>query len=51
MRLAKLLICGGEDMIEVDSGKLQFSFETHEQMVKLARRLLCGAELYEAEYI
>merc|ERR1719187_2075 len=47
MRLAKLLICGGEDMIEVDNGNLQFSFETHEQMVKLAGQ---AADLWRRGY-
>ena len=37
----KLLICG-EDLIETDSTDLQFSFETHKQMIRIARRLLCG---------
>jgi len=43
LKFTKLLVCGGEEL-EVDSGKLEFSFETHKQMVRIARRLLCGRD-------
>ena len=43
LQFAKRLICGG-DLLEVETGKLEFSFETHKQLIRIARRLLCGAD-------
>ena len=44
VKIVKMLICGGEELMEVESNKLEFNFETHKQMVRIARRLLCGAD-------
>jgi len=44
IKYAKMLICGGDELLEVESDKLEFSFETHKQLVRIARRLLCGRE-------